>query len=377
MAPSRIKAIFGIAGVVFLSKILGLFREMVIADRFGTSAEYDLYLIAIILPALAYGVVNFASYYLFVPYLTRAFEHSEDTDQSRGWRAAWPLLNAALLAALIITLLMILSAPWLMKIWAGGYSPEQYATIIFYSRLTALMVLLGTSEAFLRAILNVKKIFTYPAAGPIIFNLLSILCIVVLAGRISVGAIAVGLLVGLFIQNVYLFLRLITFKVGKTYRFVFTSEELKALWATAGVLLLIELLNRSYFMIDRYFAPRFGEGIVAALNYSQVLVQLPDAVVGFAIASVLFPLFSKSDYRRIADGGSAGGYIFYQRDRNYSSYFLPGGVRQRLAGKNRSGFAALHADYRGAFYYLDLGPRLLRPGVDPKCLFVYRNFVGK
>ena len=83
MAPSRIKAVFGVAGVVFLSKILGLFREMVIADRFGTSADYDLYLIAIILPALAYGVVNFASFYLFVPYLTRAFENLNDAEQER------------------------------------------------------------------------------------------------------------------------------------------------------------------------------------------------------------------------------------------------------------------------------------------------------
>ena len=294
MASSRIKAVFGIAGVVFLSKILGLLREMVIADRFGTSADYDLYLIAIILPALAYGVVNFASFYLFVPYLTRAFERRENGPDVSGWKAAWPLLNVSLLAALAITVAMILGAPWLMKVWAGGFSPEQYETIVFYSRLTALMVVLGTSEAFLRAVLNVKKIFTYPAAGPIIFNLLSILCIAALAGKISVGAIAVGLLTGLLAQNIYLLFRLIRLKTGKTYRFTFDTGRMKALTATAGVLLLIELMNRSYFMIDRYFAPRFGEGIIAALNYSQVLVQLPDAVVGFAIASVLFPLFSRT-----------------------------------------------------------------------------------
>ena len=62
----------------------------------------------------------------------------------------------------------------------------------------------------------------------------------------------------------------------------------------AGILVLIELINRSYFMIDRYFAPQFGEGVISGLNYSQVLVQLPDAVIGFAIGAVVFPIFSRS-----------------------------------------------------------------------------------
>lgn len=46
-------------------------------------------------------------------------------------------------------------------------------------------------------------------------------------------------------------------------------------------------------MIDRYFALTFGEGIISGLYYAQVLVLLPDAVVGFAIASVVFPEFSQ------------------------------------------------------------------------------------
>ena len=60
MATNPRSAVFAVAAVVFLSKILGFVREMVIAGKFGTSFEYDLYLVALILPALAYGVLNFA-----------------------------------------------------------------------------------------------------------------------------------------------------------------------------------------------------------------------------------------------------------------------------------------------------------------------------
>lgn len=294
MASPRVRAVFGIAGVVMLSKVLGLIREMVIAAKFGTTANYDLYLIAVMLPALVYGVINFASFYLFVPHLTRKFESADGDSSSQGWRATWSLFNFSIASAVLLTIGIILTAPYLMKIWAGEFSPEEFSLVVMYSRFTALIVILGTSEAFLRAFLNVQKVFTYPAAGPIVFNLFSILGILLFYRRFGVGAIAIGLVAGLFLQNIYLLVRMAGYKPFAHYSAKVFSDEVKSLLATAGVLLLIELLNRSYFMIDRYYAPEFGAGIVSALNYSQVLVLLPDAVVGFAIASVVFPLFSKT-----------------------------------------------------------------------------------
>ena len=293
MVSRKIKAVVGVAGVVFLSKILGLGREVVIADKFGTSAEYDLYLIAIILPALAYGVINFASFYLFVPYLTRKLESLRAGEEVSGWRAAWSVCNFSLVSGLIITLVIIVTAPYLMKIWAGDYAAADFARVVFYSRITAAMVVLGTSEAFLRAVLNVRRIFTYPAAGPIIFNLVSIISVLSLAGRFSVGAVAIGLLAGLTLQNLYLVVRLLGMRAFGIWRPDWWTPDVKAVVGTAGILLMVELLNRSYFMIDRYFALTFGEGIISGLYYAQVLVLLPDAVVGFAIASVVFPEFSQ------------------------------------------------------------------------------------
>ncbi len=300
--------------MVFLSKLLGLGREMVIADKFGTSTEYDLYLIAIILPALAYGVINFASFYLFVPYLTRRFEAQVDGEPRQGWRSAWTIFNFSIVSAVVITVIIVLAAPYIMRIWTSDFTAEEFTRIILYSRLTALIVILGTSEAFFRAVLNIKQVFTYPAAGPIIFNLVSVACIILFYRELSVGAIAVGLVAGIFLQNIYLVIRLITYHPLTEYRPTVFSSEVKLVLVTAGVLILIEVLNRSYFMIDRYFAPAFGPGIVSALNYSQVLVQLPDSVVGLAIASVVFPMFSSSQietdrerfgsvYRKAVTGG--------------------------------------------------------------------------
>ncbi len=298
------KAVFGVAGVLLISRLLGFAREMVVADRFGTSAEYDLYLIAIMFSALAYGILNYAGYYLFVPYLTRKLQKSgsEKTD-------LWPLVNLSVLGSLLIVVGIELVAPYLLKIWAGEFSGMDYHLIVFYSRVTAVIALLAVGEALIRAFLNVKKIYTYPAAGYITFNLFSIASIVFLSDRYGVGAIAIGWIGGLLAQDLYLALRLIGMHPLGRFKAKLFDHDSKYLIQTAGILIVIELINRTYFLIDRYLAPQFGEGIVSALNYSSILVQLPDSIVGFAIGAVMFPYFSAS----ASEQNSTGFSVLYRK----------------------------------------------------------------
>ncbi len=307
MTSGRIRtAVFSVAGVVFLSKVFGFLREMVIADKFGTSADYDLYLIATILPALFYGILNYAGFYLLVPYFSRRLAQRQGGDSDENWRSIWPVINVNVVASLTVTIIIVLAAPLVMKIWTGGFSDAMFARVVFFSRITAVAIVLGTTEAFIRAFLNVKKIFVYPAAGYIVFNLFSITSIILLYQRLSVGAVAFGWIGGLFLQNLYLLARLRGFEPFKGFRQTLYNSDVRTLLSTAGFLFAVELVNRSYFMIDRYFAVDFGEGVVSALNYSQVLVQLPDAIIGFAIGSVLFPMFSES----FEAGGSRFGVLY-------------------------------------------------------------------
>ncbi|HVP06567.1 MAG TPA: lipid II flippase MurJ, partial [Candidatus Acidoferrum sp.] len=290
----RLKTIAGVTGVVLVSKLFGLSREMVIADRFGTTADYDLYLIAVMLPALAWGVISFAVYYLFVPYLTRNLEATQSASPREHWRSTWSLFNLTFVSAFVIMLAIIASAPLVMRIWARGYAEADFARVLFYCRATAVMVLLGAVEAYFRSVLNARKIFAYPATGMILFNIGVIAGTLLFESTYGVGAVAIGFIGGFVLQDLFLLVRLIPMGAIGAFSISWPDEELRPIATTATALIIIEMLNRSYFLIDRFFAPAFGEGIISALNYGQVLVQLPDAVVGFSIASVVFPLLSES-----------------------------------------------------------------------------------
>ena len=291
MKPGPVyRAVFGVAGVLMVSRLLGFVREMVIADRFGTSSDYDLYLIAIMFSALAYGILNYAGYYLFVPFLTRKIQAAEA--EGRPPSDIWPLVNTSIVAVVGVIALIVVAAPHLLRLWAAEYDANEFARMVLFSRLTAVAVLLGVGEAFMRAVLNVKQIYTYPAAGFIVFNLFAIGSIALFSRQLGVGSIALGWIGGLLVQNIYLSLRLSGLQLFGAYNTRIYNEETKYLISTAGILIGIELINRSYFLIDRYFAAQFGEGVIAALNYCQVLIQLPDSIVGFAIGAVVFPIFS-------------------------------------------------------------------------------------
>ncbi|MFH1687630.1 MAG: lipid II flippase MurJ [bacterium] len=293
MTASVKTAIFSVAGVVAVSKLLGFLREIVIADRFGTSADYDLYLIAVVLPAMLYGVLNYASFYLLVPHFTRCLESSPDRGRDH-WRTVWPIININLAIACAAAVAIVIAAPSVMRIWASEYGAAQFDQIVFYARALSLIVILGTSEAFLRAYLNTRRIFVYPALSYTIYNVFAIGCIVLLYDKYGIGAIAIGMVGGLTIQNLFLAARLLPFDPFRHFTAKLVTSSTRGLLAAGGMLVLIEAVNRSYFLIDRYFAPGFGEGVVSALAYGQVLVTLPDAIVGFALGSVLYPLFSRN-----------------------------------------------------------------------------------
>lgn len=294
MIADRIRAILGMSAVILISRVLGLGRELVVAARFGTSHEFDLYLIALMFPALAYSVINFASFYLLVPFFTRHLRKSENGAGEIDWKTAWPLVNHLGLISVAITVVLALGGPYLISLWMPDMAAEQSGQFALYSRLLSAMVLLGVIDAFLRAVLNTKRVFAYTAGGPVIENIVMIGIVLGFASFWGVGAIAYGMLAGMLCSNIFLFARVRKFNPFEQFSFSFFSIETKSLLMSAGVLVLVELISRSYFLIDRYVAIPFGEGIVSSLNYAQIITQLPDSVIGLAIASVLFPLFAES-----------------------------------------------------------------------------------
>ena len=193
------------AGVVALavlcSRVLGLAREQIFAALFGGGRVMDAFTIAFRIPNLlrdlfGEGALSTA----FVTVFTR-------TAALEGDAAAWRLANkvATLTAVCLsaITVLGIITAPWLVAALAPGFDPGKAVLTITLTRVMYPFILLVSLAALVMGMLNARNVFGIPALASSFFNLGSIIAGVALGywldphfGPRAILGLAIGTLIG-------------------------------------------------------------------------------------------------------------------------------------------------------------------------------------
>src|SRR5579871_1422219 len=290
------------AGVVALavlcSRVLGLAREQIFAALFGGGRVMDAFTIAFRIPNLlrdlfAEGALSTA----FVTVFTR-------TAALEGDAAAWRLANkVATLAAVVlsaITVLGIVSAPWLVAALAPGFAPAKAALTIELTRIMYPFILLVSLAALVMGMLNARGVFGIPAMASSFFNLGSIVTGVAIGywldphfGPRAVLGLAIGTLVGGALQLVVQLPALA--RAGHGF-------SIDWRWRDPGVLSILRLMGPSVIaasttqvnvLVNSVFASELGDGPTFWLTVAFRLMQLPLGIFGVALGTVALPLLSR------------------------------------------------------------------------------------
>ncbi|HYC09908.1 MAG TPA: murein biosynthesis integral membrane protein MurJ, partial [Steroidobacteraceae bacterium] len=218
--------------------------------------------------------------------------------------AAWRLANkvATLLAVTLsaITVLGILSAPWLVAALAPGFDPGKAALTVTLTRIMYPFILLVSLAALVMGMLNARNVFGIPAMASSFFNLGSIVAGVVIGylidphfGPRAILGLAVGTLIGGALQ---LLIQLPALeRAGYAFRPDFT-------WRDAGVSAILRLMGPSVIaasttqvnvLVNSVFASELGDGPTFWLTVAFRLMQLPLGVFGVALGTVALPLLAR------------------------------------------------------------------------------------
>jgi len=292
---TRSAAVLG--GTTLISRILGFLRDILIASAFGTGIAAQAFVIAFMIPNLlrdlvAEGAVNTSIVPILVSYLKKGKE--------AFWELVAHLLNHALLILGALSFLGILFAPTLVSWVAPGFLkyPEQYALTVDLTRILFPFIFLMGLSAYAMGVLNTLKHFFIPSLGSSFLNLSMILSLFFLVPIMNppILGLAVGVLVGGVIQCVlqYPVLR----KSGFVYRFVlnFKHPGVQQVSRLVFPRLIGSAVYQLSVIVDRIFASLahiVGEGGVAALYYSNRIVQLPFALFGVSLATAALPTLSE------------------------------------------------------------------------------------
>lgn len=285
---SRLGAVAALlAASVFLSRVSGYLRDLVLANRAGAGAETDAYFVAFLLPDLLnYLLAGGALAIAFIPFYTRVRE--ERGEEAAGHLFATILGTLGLLTLLGVAALFVFAESIVASQLTSFDAPTRALTL----RLTRIMLpaqLFFVTGGILRAVLMAHGRFKAQAAAPLLYNV----CII--AGGVLTGDVegfAWGVLVGAVVGNWLVPLMELSRVRPVRLRVAFWDRDLgRYLWIAAPLMLGVSLATVDEWY-EKYLGAALAAGSVSYLGYARKLFMVPVGVIGQAIGAAALPVLA-------------------------------------------------------------------------------------
>jgi putative peptidoglycan lipid II flippase len=280
------------AGMAF-SSVVGLVTTMLVSRAFGTSAELDAFYAAnrlteILFNLMAGGALASA----FVPTFTGFLTHE---DHERAWKLASSVANLVLLALTLVSVLVTILAPWLVRhILAPGFEDTtQIELTINLLRVMLLSSVIFGISGLLMGILNAHQHFALPAIAPAFYRLGWILGIWFLVPKMGVYGLGWGVVLGASLHLLVQIPGLIN-RRGAYFPILGLKDpavrEVGRLMAPRLIGVAVVQIN---FLVNTIIASAQPEGSLAAISFALALMIMPQAVIAQATAIAALPTFSQ------------------------------------------------------------------------------------
>ncbi|MDD2388235.1 MAG: murein biosynthesis integral membrane protein MurJ [Desulfobacterales bacterium] len=278
---------------IFLSRLTGLAREMVIAYIGGAGADVDAYQIAFVIPEILNHVV--ASGFLsvtFIPIFTAYLVRDKEDD---GWAVFSTVLNSVGIILGVMILAAFMLAPRLIQVLAPGVqNPELAARAVRMTRIILPAQLLFFAGGMLMAVQFARERFFFPALAPLVYNLGIISGGLILGPWLGMEAFSWGVLCGAFVGN-FLLQYWGARKAGMKWRMRVNLKhpDLKKYICLTLPLIIGLTMTFSTEIFLKYFGSFLPEGGISALNYAFRMMLMLVGLFGQAVGVASFPFLAR------------------------------------------------------------------------------------
>jgi len=302
--PSSSRRIFRASLIIMGAYVVGrpvdLVRVALIARAFGTSPTYDAFVAASNFPELLFTLISGGALMTaFLPVFTGYLARGE---RDGAWKLASGALNAVLLLTALLALVSAIFAPQIARLAAPGFDAENLALTANLMRLILISTVVFSASGIVMGALNAHQHFLLPAIAPILYDLGIIAGAIFLAPRIGIYGLAWGVVAGSLLHLGVQIPGLV--RVGARWMAAIDWRDaglrrVAALMIPRALGLGVVQLN---FVVTYALASLIGAGAVSALRFGWMLMQVPETVIGTAIATAAFPTLSEQAARDSRDG---------------------------------------------------------------------------
>ncbi len=266
------------------SRLIGLLRETVKSELFGSAGPLSAFEAAAVVPIQLYdllvgGMVSSA----LVPVFR---EHADRLPELR--RLVGAVLIWVWLVMGVAVLLIELAARPVAWLLAGGLDPQLLDLTAVLLRWTVLAVWWIATAGVISGLLQAFQRFTLPAFTAAVFNAAMVAATLLLGERLGVTALALGMVAGSILQ--------VLLQLPALY-----GLWPQPSWYHPALLRILQLyspvvfglaVNQLAIMLSYHLASRTGPNSIAWMRYATTLTQFPLGLVVTAISVAILPRLS-------------------------------------------------------------------------------------
>jgi putative peptidoglycan lipid II flippase len=282
---------------IFLSRISGLVREVVLARFFGTSAIADVWRAALRTPNVIQNLLGEGTLSAsFIPVYAELLEQGRDEEAGRF---AGAILGLLMVTAFLAALIGIALAPLLMPLMFPRWEATQVDLLVRVVRILFVMTAILVVSAWALGVLNSHRRFLVSYSAPVAWNGALIVAMVLFGGvwgwepeRLVFALVWAGVAGGvlqLLVQLPWVVPVLRGFRLSLDLRVHGVTEAIRnfgPVVAARGVLNISSL-------VDIVLAGLLASGAVAVLGYAQTLYLFPISLFGMSVAAAELPEMSR------------------------------------------------------------------------------------
>lgn len=285
-----------IAFFFFIDKVLAFVRVGIISRQFADSIDLlDTFNAANNLPDVLFALISGGALAMaFIPLMSEYLT-------TKGRAAAWDLFSRVANLAFVVTgsiaILVVIFAEPIVNGEIGiapGFGPEQRALLADLMRLNLVGTIIFSISGLVMASLQANQHFLLPALAPTMYNVGQIFGAVYLVPRFGIHGLVYGVIIGaalhLFVQIPALFKYEFKWTPALDLRDTGLIEALNLLGPRLLTMFGIQLI-----VIARdNLASRLDQvGAVTSLTYGWMIMQVPETLLGTAIATAMLPTLAE------------------------------------------------------------------------------------
>jgi putative peptidoglycan lipid II flippase len=283
-----------LGGFAFISQILGLIRDRMLAHIVGAGPMLDVYYAAFRIPDFLYlSIASLASVTVLMPFLMDKINNDNSTTlKARSFLNN--IFSAYIIFMVIASLLIAIFMPYIVHYMVPGFNEHQINLLITTSRIMLLSpILIGLSN-LIGTVTQLFRNFLIFSLSPVFYNVGILLGVLFLYPKIGVYGLSIGVILGAFMHFIIQVPVVLKHNLFPSFTFKIKWREILHIVKLSAPRTLTLSCNSLAFIFLIAMASNLKEGSISLFTFAFNLQSVPVGIIGISYSVAAFPMLVKS-----------------------------------------------------------------------------------